>query len=137
MLAKASAPRPRCSCGRARRNAAAKCQLCLDADDAARKASEPPRTWARDWRRSGFLCAMFDGYAHVVERVNGDIGERVYVLPINGGRWSSVVALAQWPTELTSKRIRAIARDCYCSSFPDTGCDFCNGVRLPDGAEVG
>lgn len=129
-----SNPRPRCSCGRARRKAAAECQRCLDATTAAVKAAEPPRMWARDWRRAGFLCAIVDGCVHVVERVNGDVGERVHVQPINGGRWSSVVDLAQWPTELTSKRVRAIARDCYCSTFPDTGCDFCNGVRLPDGA---
>jgi hypothetical protein len=132
--AMARIPRPRCACGRARRKAAAKCQRCLDADHAAVLAAEPKTRWAREWRRLGFLCAIFDGAAHLVERVNGDIGDRMYVLPIDGGRWSRVTELADWTETATTSRLHAIARDCYCSSFPDAGCDFCNGTRLPDGA---
>lgn len=67
--------------------------------------------------------------------------------PIDRGRWSlvtrpdddrwipirGIIHLPGHPDGLTSLRalLCSIARDCYCASFPDTGCDYCNGVRLP------
>lgn len=129
--------RARCACGRARRAAAEKCQRCLDTDRAAAIAAEPARLYARDWRRLGYLCAIIDGAVHLSVRLaGGAIHDEVHVLPIDAGRWSRVVELADWTTGVDARRLellRAIARDCYCVSFPETGCDFCNGIRLPDG----
>ncbi len=30
-----------------------------------------------------------------------------------------------------SLELEAVESVCYCSSLPDTGCDFCNGTRKP------
>lgn len=101
-------------------------------------AAKPVQMWARDWRRASYLCAIMDGRAVLAKRVNGEIDLASMVsLPIAGGAWSRVTDLAQWqPVESAGVTLRMmqIHRDCYCLSFPDTGCDFCNGTRLPDGA---
>lgn len=139
-------PRPRCACGRARRKAAAKCQRCLDADRAAAKASEPAQRWAKDWRAIDHQVAFIDGRVYVTPLILRDgappeLGAEIHYLEIDAGRWSRFVELSDWklapPMARAGKlgeRLRAIARSCYCVSFPETGCDFCNGTRLPDGA---
>lgn len=140
-------PRPRCACGRARRKAAAKCQRCLDADRAAAKASEPAQRWAKDWRAIDHQVAFIDGRVYVTPLVLTAIGPElsgpdIHYLEIDNGRWSRFVELADWKLadragardEKLRWLLRAIARSCYCTSFPETGCDFCNGYRLPDGA---
>lgn len=136
--------RPRCACGKVRRQKAEACQDCLNAAEAARRAAEPPTRWARDWRQAGWLCAFVDGFAVIVPRLPGTgsvlaIGS-ARATPIDRGAWSLRVDFEDWRRlpagDPLAQNLSAIARDCYCSSFPDTGCDFCNGTRLPDGAKV-
>lgn len=138
---KAKSPRPRCACGRARRIAASACQKCLDIEDAARRAREPKRMWSRDWRAAGWLCAIFGGRVYIAHRdaTTGAIANPRFT-SIDGGRWAERVdATSEDWTMLADiaiyQRLKLISRDCYCTSFPATGCDFCNGTRLPDGAK--
>lgn len=135
-------PRPRCACGRARRKSATHCQRCLDAADDAAMAAEPPRKFARQWRAEGWLVAFIDGSAYIAPRDGSTFEIRaVRTTPIDGGRWHLATDAQREPwlqlSDIERARraplLRAIARDCYCSSFPQTGCDFCNGTRLPHG----
>ncbi len=146
--------RPRCACGRARRQAATACQRCLEAEAATRRAAEPPRKWARDWRADGWLCVFIGGRVIIAirgaqsdepeerDQQRGVVVSSARWQPIDGGRWASALDASSpsWSTFGAAETIaiapllRAIARDCYCASFED-GCDFCNGRRLPDGAK--
>ncbi len=132
--------RARCACGKVRRAAATACQSCLDAADAARKAAEPERRWARDWRARGWLCAFIDGRVYIAMRNEAGSIAGARSIANDGGRWSLEVDPRSnaWSLCLPGDRViellRQISRDCYCSAQFPNGCDFCNGTRLPDGA---
>lgn len=101
--------------------------------------SNQPQMWARDYRRASYLCAIMHGTVVLAKRVNGDVDLSTLVMTgVDQGRWACLTDLTKWaPVPADSQiaaRIVQIHRDCYCSSFPDSGCDFCNGTRLPDGA---
>ena len=131
--------RPRCACGKVRRQRATHCQGCLDRIEAERIKMEPPARWSKDWRRDGWLCVFRDGRVYL----KGRDGIFIHTAPVGQGEWAYATKLESPPWRQLrgdeDVRVRAflklVQRDCYCSSFPDTGCDFCNGTRLPDGAK--
>jgi hypothetical protein len=132
----------RCSCGKRRRHKAAVCQSCLDSIEAEQRAKAPPTRWARHWRSDGWLCVFREGQVILTPLMKAD-GAIAYTTAIDNGRWAYAVSVLEQPWRMLSTAeyselaplFAAIRRDCYCSSFPDTGCDFCNGTRLPDGAK--
>lgn len=129
-------------CPRKRRKTAAACQLCLDVEEAAKRAAEPPRKFARQWRREGWLLVIWSGQVVLGPLTTNGVKLRsCRTTPINEGRWSSHIDPQREPwrqlneaeAKILGPLLSAIVRDCYCHSFPTTGCDFCNGVRIPDG----
>ena len=133
--------RPRCACGKVRRQRATHCQDCLDRIEAERIKMEPPARWSKDWRRDGWLCVFHRGLVYLRRR--GEPGGEIHATDVDAGRWAYALSPAAFPWQTlrgTAAREAAdlldrVERDCYCSSFPSTGCDFCNGTRLPDGAK--
>ncbi len=53
---------------------------------------------------------------------------------IDRGRWMDR-PMEEWAVATPEQvaALRAVDGWCYCASFPDTGCDFCNGTRLAPG----
>lgn len=49
---------------------------------------------------------------------------------VDRGQWMDI-PLHEWdvPSELERHALDVVADCCYCSSLPDSGCDFCNGTR--------
>jgi len=138
---------PRCACGRARRRRATACQRCLDASAATARAKEPPTRWAADWRADGWFC-IFPGGGRVVlaRKINCRSIDlfSARATAIAGGAWSRAVDPFAAPWRMLSGSgelielgplLRSIADDCYCSEHFPAGCDFCQGMRLPDGAK--
>lgn len=134
--------RTRCACGKVKRQKASACQDCLDKAAAEQRAREPEVKWSRDWRRDGWLCVFRNGEVILTPQMKKD-GALVFAAPVERGAWAAHTDLFSAPWRMLNKAevaklmplLDLIRRDCYCSSFPSSGCDFCNGTRLPDGAK--
>lgn len=102
--------------------------------------------WARRWRAQGWLCIFRNGQVIIAPRDPAGRPDALsaFIQPVNAGDWSLAVDERKppWrplsPSEVLSLAplLTAIARDCYCSQLHcQTGCDFCQNTRLPDGAK--
>jgi hypothetical protein len=91
---------------------------------------------ARKIRTAGFKCAIRCGEI-IVWRPGT---ERCWFVDIDKGRWMNHGNLGEAPWRsgkldevMRPGLARVIESHCYCTSFPDGGCDFCNGTRSCDG----
>jgi hypothetical protein len=99
-------------------------------------AAESPNHYAigaRKVRAAGMKCAFRGGQVFVWWA-----GEaQAWTAPIKGeaGYWlhHGDLGRAPWTVVPAPAAARLIERDCYCISFPEGGCDFCNNVRSCDG----
>lgn len=85
-------------------------------------------TNARRLRAAG--CMVLFRLPEVIVR---DPDGEIRVTLVDGGRWMHRLdrSSAPWyaPTANQATEVEQTDRICYCDAFPDTGCDFCNGVR--------
>lgn len=81
---------------------------------------------ARDWRREGWKVLFRSGSVFLINEVG-----KVWHTEIFGGKWMEHPNLDDgfWGSAALTSDMKETLRFCYCSSLPDTGCDFCQGCR--------
>jgi len=84
---------------------------------------------AQQWRKLGYVVIFSDELVWLYRPQSGV----VLTTPNDNGDWMLRDDVNRdWKHAPETPLIKAIARDCYCSSLPDGSCDFCTGTRTPE-----
>ena len=90
---------------------------------------------ATQWKHAGYRVQFRGGWVYLYIRAGNTKGWAAWRTTVDGGDWMKRDSLFLW-VNITDTPMLAecakVAAACYCSSLPDSRCDFCSGLRVAE-----